>query len=153
MDKKELLDRLRDLRKTDKAIGSPLRRLTILARTHREEPQRKKVEGRNGEAAKHLRSGPRPAWHKPVVPIRRAIRSDVVHDKNVRRITQGEFIADITVNRETKPQLFHYVITRKGRAEILEWGQAVSVYAAESRARIALRRHAATMPEGEVAAD
>lgn len=153
MDKKDPRDCPRGPLDKNKLQGSPLRRLTILARTHREEPPRKKVEGRNGEAAKHLRSGPRPAWHKPAVPIRRAIRNDVVHGKDVRRITQGEFVAEITVNRESKPQLFHYVITRKGSPEFLEWGQAVSVYAAESRARIALRRHAATMPEGEVAAD
>jgi hypothetical protein len=153
MDKKDLLERLRVASTTGKLLGSPLRRLTIANRTQRDEPIRRKVEGKNGQSAKHLRTGPRPAWHRPLVPIRRPGQSDAIKVNNVRRITQGDFIAEITVNRETKPQLFHYVITRKGHAEILEWGQAVSVYAAESRARIALRRHAATMPEGEVAAD
>src|SRR5690348_7840324 len=120
MDKQDLLARLRVTSKTGKLVGSPLRRLTIESRTQRDEPTRKNVEGNNGQPAKHLRTGPRPAWHRPLVPIRRAIRNDVVHGKDVRRITQGEFVAEITVNRESKPQLFHYVITRKGSPEFLE---------------------------------
>src|SRR4051794_31474106 len=40
------------------------------------------------------------------------------------------FIADIVVSRKSSGAIFHYVIQRSGSAEILVWGQELSVDAA-----------------------
>jgi hypothetical protein len=70
-------------------------------------------------------------------------------------MVHGDFIAEITVNGKSNPVLFHYVVTRKDAAAILEWGQTMSVHAAIARAKVALKRLAdeGTMPGAMVGAD
>ena len=67
----------------------------------------------------------------------------------------GDYVAEITVNRKSVPPLFHYIVTKKDSPEILEWGQTVSVHAANARARVALKRLTAedSLPGNMVAAD
>ena len=51
------------------------------------------------------------------------------------RIKEGRFFADIICDGRSEPPIFHYVIQRRGSAEILHWSQATSMEAAEQAAR------------------
>jgi hypothetical protein len=46
------------------------------------------------------------------------------------RIERYGFIADILVSRHSSGSIFHYVIQREGCADILVWGQELSMDAA-----------------------
>jgi hypothetical protein len=51
-----------------------------------------------------------------------------------KQLKHGRFIADLFVNRELDPPMYHYIITADGDPEIVSWGQAVSMATAEREA-------------------
>lgn len=131
---------------------NPLRRLALDSRPKRNllvtkpKPDAKK---------KHPVVGPKPAWHPHPVPVGRPGPSLVLDPNKVKKLTQGDYVAEITVNRKSAPVLFHYLVVKKDSPEILEWGQTVSVHAAIAKAKSALRRLSArdSAPGHMVAAD
>jgi hypothetical protein len=132
-------------------VMNPLRRMALESR-----PKRNPILTKpKGTAKKHHPVGPKPAWQNHPVPISKS-GPQLVHDpKKVQRIMHGDYEAEITVNRKSHPVLFHYLVTKKDSPEILEWGQTVSVHAAISKAKSALKRLMASdsAPERMIAAD
>lgn len=132
-------------------VMNPLRRMALESR-----PKRNPILAEpKGTAKKHHPVGPKPAWQNHPVPMPKP-RPQLVNDPNqVQRISQGDYEAEITVNRKSHPVLFHYLVTKKDSPEILEWGQTVSVHAALSKAKSALKRLIAddSAPGRMVAAD
>lgn len=99
-------------------------------------------------------TGPKPAWLGTTLPIAKGPR--LVTDSNkVRKLVQGDYIAEVSFSRNSTPQLFHYLVVKKDSPEILEWGQAISVHAAVAKAKSALQRRSAadSEPGALVAAD
>lgn len=136
-----------------KTLIHPLRRITEQERTRRnalvDPPQERAVTKRKSKL------GPKPAWSEQRNRTARRGPQLVTDPGKVRRIVHGDYVAEIAVNRKTDPVLFHYLITKKDSPTILDWGQTVSVHAAEGRARVALKRLsvADNLPEAQVAAD
>jgi hypothetical protein len=134
-----------------KSLMSPLRTLTV-----NERPRRNLLnQPEKVEALRRHSTGPKPAWEGHAVPIPKSGPKLVEHASDVKKMVNGDFIVEITVNRKSNPVLFHYVVTRKGAPAILEWGQTMSVHAAIARAKVALKRLAdeGTMPGAMVGAD
>ena len=52
-----------------------------------------------------------------------------------KTLESGGFLAEIYENDQADPTVYHYVVTRKGSAEILGWGQERFAEAAEREAR------------------
>jgi hypothetical protein len=127
--KKDLLGRA-------KSLMNPLRKLTVDGRARRNPiNQPEKVE-----AVRRYSTGPRPAWVGHSIPIPKPGPKLVTEPHKVKKLTHGDFVCEITVNRKSNPMLFHYVVTRKDSPEILEWGQTISVHAAIARAKASLKR-------------
>jgi hypothetical protein len=40
-----------------------------------------------------------------------------------RTLTSGGFEAEFFVDSKSEPAIYHYIVTRKGSADILAWGQ------------------------------
>ncbi len=51
-----------------------------------------------------------------------------------RTLTSGGYETDFYTDTTTDPPIFHYIITRKGDADILAWGQERTAYDAERAA-------------------
>ena len=121
-----------------RSVMNPLRRLAMAGR-----PKRSPIvvpPASKGTAKKHHPLGPKPAWHNHPVPIRKTGPQLVQDPHKVQKIANGDFEAEITVNRKTHPVLFHYIVTKKDSPAILEWGQTVSVHAAIAKAKAAVKR-------------
>lgn len=56
--------------------------------------------------------------------------SPEVSPSNIR-IQKNGFIADILVSKNGDGDIFHYVIQREGSAEIVHWGQEISLHRAK----------------------
>jgi len=50
-------------------------------------------------------------------------------------ISDGLFFADLFCNQKIQPTVYHYIITRKGSSEILDWGQGFSLDAIKKQAQ------------------
>ena len=131
---------------------NPLRKMAVEQRSRRNPiNQPEKIE-----AVRRYSTGPKPAWVGHSIPIRKAGPRLVSEANNkVKKLIHGDFVCEITVNRNSNPVLFHYVVTKKDSPEILEWGQTVSVHAAIARGKVALKRltDEGYMPCAMVAAD
>lgn len=57
---------------------------------------------------------------------------------NNTRLTLGDFIADVIIDRHGDAPVYHYIVQRIGSAEVLDWGQEYSFEAAEERAKAVL---------------
>jgi hypothetical protein len=127
--KKELLAKA-------KSLMSPLRKLTVDGRARRNPvTQPEKIE-----VLRRYATGPMPAWVRHSLPVPRPGPKLATQPNNVKKLTHGDFVCEITVNRTSNPVLFHYVVTRKDSPEIVEWGQTISVHAAIARAKASLKR-------------
>ena len=42
-------------------------------------------------------------------------------------IEEGSYFADLFENQKVTPPVYHYIITRRGSTEILDWGQGFSL--------------------------
>jgi len=132
---------------------NPLRRLAIEGRPKRspivDAPAKKRP------SKKHHPLGPKPAWANHPVPIRKTGPQLVQDPHKVQKIANGDYEAEITVNRRSHPVLFHYLVTKKDSPAILEWGQTISVHAAVAKAKAAVKRLSAedSAPGRMVAAD
>jgi hypothetical protein len=49
-------------------------------------------------------------------------------------IQDGFYFADLFANQNLQPPIFHYIITRRGSTEILDWGQGFSMDAIRQQA-------------------
>ena len=56
-------------------------------------------------------------------------------------IEQGPYIADLLANQQAQPASFHYIITRKGNCDVVDWGVESSLEAAREIAGDWLRRY------------
>ena len=45
------------------------------------------------------------------------------------------YVADLFANEKVQPALYHFIITRRGSSEVIEWGQAFSMDAIRNAAR------------------
>lgn len=57
---------------------------------------------------------------------------------NNTRLTLGDFIADVIIDRQGDAPIYHYIVQRIGSAEVLDWGQEHTFEAAEDRAKAVL---------------
>jgi hypothetical protein len=55
------------------------------------------------------------------------------------KIRLGEYVAEFYVNDKFEPATFHYVISKRGANEILNWGMAYSLEDAQKEARDLIR--------------
>jgi hypothetical protein len=42
-------------------------------------------------------------------------------------IQNGSYFADLFANQKMEPAVYHYIITRNGSSDILDWGQGFSM--------------------------
>lgn len=54
---------------------------------------------------------------------------------NNTRLTLGDFIADVIVDRKADLPVYHYIVQRIGSADVLDWGQEPTFEAAEEHAK------------------
>lgn len=130
---------------------SPLRKLAM-----EERPKRNPIHVPEKQVkAKRLVTGPRAAWVKPRIPVPKTGPRLVQDANKVHKIVQGDYVAEVTVNRNSTPELFHYLVVKKDSPAILEWGQTISVHAAVHKAKLTLKRLIAedNRPDKLVAAD
>ncbi len=52
----------------------------------------------------------------------------------VETIEDDLYIADLFENSRVQPALYHFIITRRGSSEVIEWGQAFSMNAIRNAA-------------------
>ena len=45
----------------------------------------------------------------------------------VETLQEGPYLADLFANDKVEPPVYHYIITRRGSNEILDWGQTFSM--------------------------
>ncbi len=45
----------------------------------------------------------------------------------VETLQDGPYLADLFANDQVQPPVYHYIITRRGSSEILDWGQTFSM--------------------------
>ena len=45
----------------------------------------------------------------------------------VETLQDGPYMADLFANEQVEPAIYHYIITRHGSTEILDWGQTFSM--------------------------
>lgn len=45
------------------------------------------------------------------------------------------YAADLFENKQVQPALYHFIITRRGSSEVIEWGQAFSMDAIRNQAQ------------------
>lgn len=45
----------------------------------------------------------------------------------VETLQEGPYMADLFANDQVQPAVYHYIITRRGSSEILDWGQTFSM--------------------------
>jgi hypothetical protein len=67
------------------------------------------------------------------------------------RLRAGPFTAEIYVSDHPPQTVYHYVILRKGSAEVLAWGQAYEFEMAETEARQHLETLVSQEPSGGLA--
>lgn len=56
-------------------------------------------------------------------------------------IESGELVADLFANNKVEPPVYHYIITRRGSSEILDWGQGFSMESLRHEAEAWMFRH------------
>jgi hypothetical protein len=52
----------------------------------------------------------------------------------VETMQEGPYMADLFANDLVEPPVYHYIITRRGSSEILDWGQTFSMDSSRSAA-------------------
>lgn len=63
------------------------------------------------------------------------------------RLISGNFVADILVNRENDPPVYHWVVQRIGSADVVAWGQESSFEEAQRFAQECMVERAAREQE------
>ncbi len=52
----------------------------------------------------------------------------------VETLQDGPYMADLFANEQVQPAIYHYIITRRGSSEILDWGQTFSMESSRTAA-------------------
>jgi hypothetical protein len=52
---------------------------------------------------------------------------DAALNAAVETIHDGFYFVDMFANSKVQPHIYHYIITRRGSSEVLDWGQGFSL--------------------------